>query len=75
MAIPKIKNDLRDDILQLHNKLYKLGLVEGYEKGYSDGFEDGYDKRTFELKSALSDGLRSGSSDCGTEMQKLKKLK
>lgn len=43
-------------------------------QGYNDGSAQGYVTAVNSLKPALSDGLRSGSSECGKAMQALNKL-
>ena len=45
-----------------------------YMQGYNDGSAQGYVTAVNSLKPALSDGLRSGSSECGKAMQALHKL-
>ncbi|WP_270505842.1 hypothetical protein [Paraclostridium sordellii] len=46
---------------------------EGYETGYSDGYEDGTSDYEERIGKALSDGLRSGSSECAREMRARRK--
>lgn len=50
-----------------------IGFAQGFELGVAQGFElgvlAGYAKSQEETKSAVSDGLRNGSSECGKNMR------
>ncbi len=53
------KRNLRD------NDNFKMDLANFAEKYYNQGYDDGVEDTKNLLKSAISDGLRKGSSECG----------
>lgn len=56
----------------LREVAYKTGYEDGYKKGFQDGTVGGSLITLNELKPALSDGLRHGSSECGRAMSDLR---
>lgn len=44
-----------------------------YTTGYNAGYGDGVNDSLSQYKSAISDGLRCGSSECGRAMRGLRK--
>ena len=53
------KRNLRD------NENFKMDLANFAEKYYNQGYDDGVEDTKNSFKSAISDGLRKGSSECG----------
>lgn len=70
MGLRNKKEEISRDIVLLYKKLYKIGLVEGYDKGYDDGIEDGVEKAKDKYKALISEGLRCGSKKCAEIMGK-----
>lgn len=60
-------------IFKLVQEAFEEGAIEGYNAGYDDGYDDGVDSTKDEFKSAVSDGLRHKSGECGKAMNRLKK--
>lgn len=50
----------------------KSGYLLGYRNGYDDGNQDGYNAGRKSTTPAVSDGLRHGSSECGSLLNSLK---
>jgi hypothetical protein len=50
----------------------KLAKENGFKEGFDNGVPVGYALAMEHVKSALSDGLRHGSPECGKVMQKRK---
>lgn len=59
----------KKSLYDLALKVAEVFYEDGYEDGYDDGYEDGKDK----YKSAISDGLRNGSSECAKAMRSRRK--
>lgn len=66
----------REEALKLAAQMYDLGYANGTANveqremaAFQAGEVSGYLKAVEELKPAISDGLRNGSSECGRVMQ------
>ncbi len=60
-------------IWNLVQEAFEEGVIEGYNAGYDDGYDDGVNRTKDDFKSAVSDGLRHKSGECGKAMNKFKK--
>lgn len=47
------------------NESFKMDVAKFAEKYYNQGYDDGVEDTKNDFKSAISDGLRKGSSECG----------
>ena len=54
--------------------VFDRGLEQGFAQGFNMGHQLGYVAGVNDMTSAVSDGLRHGSSECGKKMQQLKNL-
>ena len=66
MGIPKRKNFEKAEE-------FKKDIANLLQKYYSDGYDDGVADTRDDMKAALSDGLRRGSSECGRQLRKYRK--
>lgn len=64
------KQETMSFISMLAEIAYENGLADGLEAGQQIGFVAG----VLSLKSALSSGVRHGSSECGKALESLKRI-
>lgn len=60
-------------MLNLVQEAFEEGVFDGYNAGYDDGYGDGVGTTKDDFKSAVADGLRHKSPECGKAMNKFKK--
>ncbi len=52
---------------------FKTDIANLAEKYYEEGYDDGVEDTRDDLKAAISDGLRHGSSECGRQLRGYRK--
>lgn len=72
MGLKETKKRSNGVLNDVFNALYERGYIDGYDRGYDEGYEDGRRKEIENHNAAVSDGMRSGSSECGKQMNRRK---
>lgn len=64
----------KQETLALINRLAELAYDNGFTDGFDVGKQVGFVAGVLSLKSALSSGVRHGSSECGKALESFKRI-